>query len=139
MKLLRLWIITIILIFLTSCNSNTDKAQNDEVVDKPLPSISIIADSQESLALFKQEEKNIEKKFGVSIEYHYSDRLNDNLEDFLFASNKTYDIYMIFPAKIPDYVERDMLLPLDTFIENTEEIEDILPVKIQRTRLWNGL
>ena len=35
---------------------------------------------------------------------------------------------MIFPAKIPDYVERDMLLPLDTFIENTEEIEDILPV-----------
>ena len=57
MKLLRLWIIPIILIFLTSCNSNTDKAQNDEVVDKPLPSISIIADSEESLALFKQEEK----------------------------------------------------------------------------------
>ena len=128
MKLLRLWIFPILLILLTSCNSATDKAQNDEVVDKTLPSISIIADSEESLALFKQEEKNIEEKFGVSIEYHYPDRLNDNLEDFLFASNKTYDIYMIFPAKIPDYVERDMLLPLDTFIENTEEAEDILPV-----------
>ena len=57
MKLLRLWIIPILLIFLTSCNSPTDKAQNGKDVDKPLPSISIIADSEESLALFKQEEK----------------------------------------------------------------------------------
>ena len=79
----------------------------DEVVDKTLPSISIIADSEESLALFKQEEKDIEEKFGVIVlEWHYPNRLNDNLEDFLFASNKTYDIYMFFPAKIPEYVER---------------------------------
>ena len=70
----------------------------------------------------------MKKILAYTLEYHYPDRLNDNLEDFLFASKKTYDIYMVFPAKIPDYVERDMLLSLDTFIENTEEIEDILPV-----------
>ena len=124
MKLLRLWIIPILLIFLTSCNSTTDKAQNDEVVDKPLPSISIIADSEESLALFKQEEKNIEEKFGVSIEYHYPDRLNDNLEDFLFASNETlrYIHDLVSSENTSDYVERDMLLPVDTFIvQNTED------------------
>ena len=99
MKLLRLWIFPILLILLTSCNSATDKAQNDEVVDKPLPSISIIADSEQALELFKQEERNIEEKLDVNLEYHYPDRLNDNLEDFLFASKKTYDIYMIFQEK----------------------------------------
>ena len=93
MKLLRLWIFPILLILLTSCNSATDKAQNDEVVDKTLPSISIIADSEESLALFQQEKNKIEKMYGVRLEFHYPNRLNDNLEEFLFAS-KNVTIFM---------------------------------------------
>lgn len=135
---LRLWLFPILLIFLTSCNSFTETGQNTAEKDDHLTSISIIADSEESLALFKQEEKNIEKKFGVTLEYHYPDRLNDNLEDFLFASKKTYDIYMIFPAKIPDYVERDMLLPLDTYMAETEDMEDILPVYRNLYMKFNG-
>ena len=29
---------------------------------------------------------------------------------------------MIFPAKIPDYVERDMLLPLDSYLEQQKDM-----------------
>lgn len=127
MKPGRLLLLLFIMLIITGCSSSKSTG-NEKDVQPALPSISIIADSEQALALFKMEEKNIEKKFGVRLEYHYPDRLNDNLEDFLFASDKTYDIYMLFPAKLPEYVERNMLLPLDTYIQQTEGIEDILPV-----------
>lgn len=123
-----LWIFIFILL-LTGCNSDLANKKESAPKNKDnKPSVSIIADSEQSLALFKKEEKNIEKKFGVHLEYHYPDRLNDNLEDFLFASKKTYDIYILFPAKIPQYVERDLLLPLDQYMKNTKDMDDILPV-----------
>jgi multiple sugar transport system substrate-binding protein len=114
-------------ILLVSCSSNPSDP-NKKTPSKKLPVISIIADSKEALALFQQEEKNIEKKYGVSLEFHYPNRLNDNLEDFLFASKKRYDIYVLFPAKIPQYVERNMLLPVDKYLQNTKDIDDIMPI-----------
>jgi multiple sugar transport system substrate-binding protein len=124
-KLLVLFLISAFI--LNGCQ--TAKTSEKESVRKNrLPSISIIADSEQALALFKSEEETIRKRFGVNLEYHFPNRLNDNLEDFLFASKETYDIYILFPAKIPQYVERDMLLPLDSYIKNTKEIEDIIPV-----------
>ncbi len=119
--------VILIFVFLVSCSADetTNKEKN---TNKKLTTISIIADSEDSIALFKREEKNIENKLGVKLEYHYPSRLNDNLEDFLFASKKTYDIYMLFPGKIPEYVTRDMLLPLDHYIKDTKDIDDILPV-----------
>ena len=112
MKLRRGFWVLLLIVLLTGCNSDSvGKKENTSKKTDNKPVISIIADSEQSLALFKKEEKNIEKKFGVHLEYHYPDRLNDNLEDFLFASKQTYDIYMLFPAKISQYVERDLLLP----------------------------
>lgn len=127
MKTKLLWFTMLLIVILTGCNEK-DSVEKEPNKKNDFPSISIIADSEQSLALFKSEEKNIEKKFGVQLEYHYPNRLNDNLEDFLFASKKAYDIYMLFPGKIPEYVTRDMLLPLDTYIKNTKDIDDILPV-----------
>lgn len=129
MKLHKIIWIFLFILLLTGCKQDSaDKKDNDSKTSANNPVISIIADSEQSLALFKKEEKNIEEKFNVQLEYHYPDRLNDNLEDFLFASKQTYDIYMLFPAKIPQYVERDLLLPLDTYIEGSKDMEDILPV-----------
>lgn len=131
MKLHRTFLLFlfIFIMLLTGCRSDSvDKKEEASKNIDNKPVISIIADSEQSLALFKKEEKNIEEKFDVHLDYHYPDRLNDNLEDFLFASNQTYDIYMLFPAKISQYVERDLLLPLDTYIEDTKDMEDILPV-----------
>lgn len=124
----RIFLCLVIFMFLlTSCKSGASPNKK-AASDKNLPVISIIADSKQALALFQQQEKNIEKKFGVRLEYHYPSRLNDNLEDFLFASKKTYDIYVLFPAKIPDYVERNMLLPVDKYLQNTPDVNDILPI-----------
>lgn len=129
MKLHRTFLLFLFIMLLTGCRSDSvDKKEEASKNIDNKPVISIIADSEQSLALFKKEEKNIEEKFDVHLDYHYPDRLNDNLEDFLFASNQTYDIYMLFPAKISQYVERDLLLPLDTYIEDTKDMEDILPV-----------
>lgn len=128
MKYTKILSLFLSIVLLTGCYSKPVQQENVPKYSDHKPVISIIADSQQSLALFKKEEKNIEKKFGVHLEYHYPDRLNDNLEDFLFASKKTYDIYMLFPAKIPEYVERDLLLPLDQYTKNTKDINDILPV-----------
>lgn len=116
-------------LLLMSCSTEQEKkitepSQSD--FDKTV--ISIITDSKQSLALFMEEEKTIEETFNVELSYQYPDRLNDNLEDFIFASKETYDIYMIFPTKIPEYVERDLLLPLDTYLQKTEDVEDILPI-----------
>jgi multiple sugar transport system substrate-binding protein len=115
------------IILLVSCNARPS-VTTKTTSSKKLPIISIIADSKQALALFQQQEKNIEKKYGVRLEFHYPNRLNDNLEDFLFASKKRYDIYVLFPAKIPQYVERNMLLPVDNYIQATKDIDDILPV-----------
>lgn len=129
MKLKRVFWVFLCTVLLAGCNTDSvDKKENSAKNIDHKPVISIIADSQQSLALFKKEETNVEKKFGVQLEYHYPDRLNDNLEDFLFASKQTYDIYMLFPAKIPEYVERDLLLPLDQYTKDTKDIDDILPV-----------
>ena len=129
MKLKRMLWLFLFIVLLTGCNSDpVDKKENASKKNDNNPVISIIADSEQSLALFKKEEKNIEKKFGVQLEYHYPDRLNDNLEEFLFASKQSYDIYMLFPAKIPQYVERGLLLPLDKYTKETKDINDILPV-----------
>lgn len=121
-----LWVLIFIIIG-TGC-SNSGKVTSKTNDTNDMPSISIIADSEQALALFKKEEKNIAKKFGVKLEYHFPNRMNDNLEDFLFASKKTYDMYILFPAKIPEYVERDMLLPLDSYMQDIKDIEDIIPV-----------
>ncbi|NMD71317.1 extracellular solute-binding protein [Bacillus sp. DNRA2] len=123
----RIIFLILLTIFLASCSSD-DTANNKKDSTEKLSTISIIADSEDSIALFKKEEENIKEKFGVKLEYHYPSRLNDNLEDFLFASKKTYDIYILFPGKIPEYVTRDMLLPLDDYIKSTKDIDDILPV-----------
>ena len=129
MKLIRTFSLLLFIVLLAGCNSDqVNKKENISKSADNKPVISIIADSEQSLALFKKEEKNIENKFDVHLEYHFPDRLNDNLEDFLFASKKTYDIYMLFPAKIPQYVERDLLLPLDKYMEDTKDMDDILPV-----------
>ncbi|WP_338448937.1 extracellular solute-binding protein [Niallia oryzisoli] len=128
MRSTRPLLFLIFMIILSGYNTSPSEEKNKHETNSELPVISIIADSEQSLALFQMEKKNIEEKFGVRIEYHYPDRLNDNLEDFLFASKKNYDIYMIFPGKMPEYVTRDMLLPLDSYIENTKDFDDLLPV-----------
>ena len=133
-----LWLFLFILLILTGCGPSPGNNQENIEKSDPYSTISIIADSEEALALFQQEEENIKEKFGVSLNYHFPDRLNDNLEDFLFASKLTYDIYMIFPAKIPDYVERDMLLPLDSYLEQSKDMEDILPVYRNLYMKFNG-
>lgn len=101
--------------------------QNDS--SKNLTTIKIIAESPEAITLFKAEEKNIEDKFGIKLEYHYPDRITDRLEDFLFATNEQFDIYIIFPVKIPLYTERDMLIPLDDYMKQIPSFEkEIVPV-----------
>ena len=97
MKLLRLWLIPILLIFLISCNSSTEKQKWMKLL-QTITFYIYYCGFEQSLALFKQEEKYRRKIWGT-IEYSYPDRLNDNLEDFLFASKKTYDIYMCFQQK----------------------------------------
>ena len=119
-----------LLIFFTllvSCSSSLP-VKKKTAQNKNTPIISIIADSKQALALFQQEKNKIEKMYGVRLEFHYPNRLNDNLEDFLFASKKRYDIYVLFPAKIPQYVERNMLLPVDHYVQNTKDIDDIIPI-----------
>lgn len=120
-------LITVTILLLISC-SPKQAIQKKEAAEKKLPVVTIVADSKQSLALFQQEEKNIEKKFGVRIEFHYPSRLNDNLEDFLFASKKNYDIYVLFPVKIPDYVERNLIIPLDSYTQKIKDIDDIIPI-----------
>src|SRR5881394_57344 len=119
-----------LLIFITllvSCSSSLP-GKKKTAQTKKAPVISIIADSKQALALFQQEKNKIEKMYGVRLEFHYPNRLNDNLEDFLFASKKRYDIFVLFPAKIPQYVERNMLLPVDHYVQNTKDIDDIIPI-----------
>lgn len=93
-----------------------------------LPVMKIIADSEQALAAFRMEEESISDKFGVRLEYHFPNRLNDNYEDFIFASKESFDIYVLFPAKIPQYVERGMLVPLDPYTAQDSSLKDIIPI-----------
>lgn len=122
-----LYLVIIILIVLSGCKEEEKVGQTTEEV-KDLTTLKVIADSEDALAAFKMEEENIKNKFGVKLEYYFPNRLNDNLEDFLFASEETFDIYILFPGKIPQYVEREMLLPLDSYIEADPSYDEIIPI-----------
>ncbi|WP_075980060.1 ABC transporter substrate-binding protein [Bacillus massilinigeriensis] len=114
-------------LILSGCQKSTTKEEKQQNTSN-LTTIRVIADSEQAFASFKMEEKKMKEKFGVKFEYYFPNRLNDNLEDFLFASGETYDIYILFPGKIPQYVERDMLLPLDDYIQADSSFEDIVPI-----------
>lgn len=124
-----LYILSILMILTTFGCEGKDK-QTEEVIgnDDNLTTIKVIADSEEALAAFKLEEDNIKEKFGIKLDYYFPNRMNDNLEEFLFASDEVYDIYILFPGKIPEYVERDMLLPLDSYIEKDPSYDEIVPI-----------
>lgn len=112
---------------LSGCQKSTTKEEKPK--DNPdLTTIKVIADSEQALASFKMEEEKMKEKLGVKFEYYFPNRLNDNLEDFLFASGETYDIYILFPGKIPQYVERNMLLPLDEYIQGDSSFQEIVPI-----------
>ncbi|WP_458414451.1 ABC transporter substrate-binding protein [Schinkia sp. CFF1] len=119
-------IATSLLLSLIGCTNHDNK--NDAKKNIELTPIHVIAESPEAITLFRMEEKEIEKKYGVKLVYNYPQRITDRLEDYLFASKDKYDIYVIFPAKIPLYIERDMLLPLDSYIaKNPGFAKDIIP------------
>ncbi|HHY74979.1 MAG TPA: sugar ABC transporter substrate-binding protein [Bacillus bacterium] len=124
------FIITSLLLSLVSCSAeNTAKRANEKNGSnhESLPEIKVIGDGPNTMALFKMEEEEIAKRFGVRLSYNYPERITENLEQFLFATEEKYDIYILFPVKIPLYVERDMLLPLDSYISE-EHVSDMLPV-----------
>ncbi|MFE8703981.1 ABC transporter substrate-binding protein [Cytobacillus sp. FJAT-54145] len=112
---------------LIGCDKTTTVPLENEGVNDRLIPIKIIADSPGAISFFKKEEKEIAEKYGIRLVYNYPERLTERMEDFLFATDEQYDIYVLFPVKVPMYVERDMLLPLDSYF--TEEYsEDILPL-----------
>lgn len=129
-RLLALYSVTMtaVLLLLTGCQSHSSQSTSSHSSGQPLTTIRVIADSEQALAAFRQEEKEIEQRFGVHLEYYYPQRLSDNLEDFLFNSKETYDIYVLFPIKIPQYVERHMLLPLDPYTAKDTTLNDVIPV-----------
>lgn len=116
-----------LIVFATGCEKDktVEKVEEDS---SDLTQLRVIADSEEALAAFRMEEENIKKKFGIKLEYYFPNRMNDNLEDFLFASDEIYDLYILFPGKIPQYVEREMLLPLDHYIKEDPSYEEIIPI-----------
>lgn len=93
-----------------------------------LPVLKIVADSEQAVEAIRMEEKEIEKRFHVRLAYYYPERLNDNLEEFLFSSSEPYDIYILFPAKLPAYVERQMIIPLDRYTADDPSLQDVLPI-----------
>lgn len=127
MKIQR-WMAFLMVLIITLAGCEPAKAPVSPTTPATLPTLRVIADSKEALAAFRMEESSIAQKFGVRLEYSYPQRLTDNLEDFLFASQESYDIYVLFPAKIPQYVERDLLLPLDEFTANDPSLDDIVPI-----------
>lgn len=123
-------IISFLLTSLVSCSGEATLkpvVENTTKVNEDLPEIKIIGDGPNTMSLFKMEEEEIAKKFGVRLSYDYPERITENLEQFLFATEENYDIYILFPVKIPLYVERDMLLPLDSYLSE-EHVNDILPL-----------
>jgi len=123
-------IISVFLLTLVGCigdNSVKPVVENSNDINDDLPVIKVIGDGPNTMSLFKMEEEEIKKRFGVRLSYNYPDRITENLEQFLFASEEKYDIYIIFPVKVPLYVERDMLLPLEDYMTE-EQISDIISV-----------
>ncbi|MDQ0155524.1 ABC transporter substrate-binding protein [Robertmurraya andreesenii] len=120
-------VVLLLFIFVTGCEKD-EPVKKVEKESQNLTTLKVIADSEEALAAFRMEEDNIQKKFGIQLEYYFPNRMNDNVEDFLFASKETYDLYILFPGKIPQYVERDMLLPLDPYIQSDPSYEEIIPI-----------
>lgn len=118
---------TTILLSLIGCSSN--KTDTGSKSSTELTPIHIIAESPEAITLFRMEEKELQEKYGIQLVYNYPQRLTDRLEDYLFSTEETYDIFVTFPAKIPLYIERDMLLPLDSYIAKNPELDkEIIPV-----------
>ncbi|WP_235816541.1 extracellular solute-binding protein [Bacillus massilinigeriensis] len=124
-----IWMIALLLLSLISCSTETDKPVKKNNSDNhPLTTIKIIADGPNSVTAFKLEEEEIAKKFGVKLVFHYPDRITENVEDFLFtARDEKYDIFVLYSEKLPLYVEQNMILPLDNYI-NEETTSDILPI-----------
>lgn len=121
-------IIVSIILSLIGC-STTKTNQEDQKSSPELTTIHVIAESPEAITLFRIEEKELKEKYGIKLVYNYPQRITDRLEDYLFLTKDTYDIFVIFPAKIPLYTERDMLLPLDSYIaKNPDFDQDIIPV-----------
>lgn len=127
-KLFCLITALVIVFTLFGCENTTKETEKRAGGKSNLTTIKVIADSEQALEAFRMEEDNIKEKFGVKLEYYFPNRMSDNLEDFLFASNEVYDIYVLFHGKIPQYVERDMLLPLDTYTQNDPSYEEIIPI-----------
>lgn len=128
MKLL--WGITLlIVVLLAGCDGNNTISPVNEKGHETsnLPVLKIVGDGPNTMSLFKMEEEEIEKRFGVRLSYSYPERITENLEQFLFATDEKYDIFIIFPVKVPLYVERNMLLPIDSYLRENH-VSDILPV-----------
>lgn len=120
----------LLLLSLIGCGlvNQTEKIDGEKVgMDDSIPTISIIGDGPNTMELFKMEEDEILNRFGVKLAYNYPERITENLEDFLFTTNEQYDIYILFPVKIPLYVERGLIVPLDDYIPD-EPDADILPI-----------
>ena len=117
-----------LLLPLIGCSPTTTNEANKKSNPDVTP-IHIIAESPEAITLFRMEEKEILEKYGIQLVYNYPQRITDRLEDYLFSTEDTYDIFVIFPAKIPLYTERDMLLPLESYIAKNKDFNnDIIPV-----------
>lgn len=117
-----------LLLSLLGCTSEqTNKKVEQSNPD--LTTIHIIAESPEAITLFRMEEQEILESYGIKLVYNYPQRITDRLEDYLFSTDDTYDIFVVFPAKIPLYIERNMLLPLDSYMAKNKEFDnEIIPV-----------
>lgn len=121
-------ILLVFLLLIPGCGGSFAPVTDQPSQDETYPVLKIVADSEQAIQAIRMEEKNIEERFHVRLSYYFPERLNDNLEDFLFASNDTYDIYILFPAKLPEYVERKMIIPLDRYTEAEASLQDVIPI-----------
>ncbi|WP_039945433.1 extracellular solute-binding protein, partial [Thermicanus aegyptius] len=127
-KLLIYFFLIILIGSLVGCRANPNAPVPTEENRSSLITLKVVADSEQAIEAFRMEEKAIREKFHIRFQYFYPDRLSDHLEDFLFASKDTYDLYILFPAKLPEYVEREMLLPLDSYTSDDPSIQEIIPI-----------
>ncbi|WP_458413070.1 ABC transporter substrate-binding protein [Schinkia sp. CFF1] len=128
MKYFSWAIITMLLFSIAGCTNikGSVPAEAEENNGDHLTTVKVIAESPGAVQFMKMKEKEIAEKFGIKLVYNYPQRLTENLEDFLFATKEKYDIYSIFPVKLPLYVERDMLLPLENYMTD-EFTSDLIP------------
>ena len=90
--------------------------------------LRIVADSEQAVEAMRMEEALLRERYGVELKFHYPERLTDDLEDYLFATQQQHDIFVLFPAKIPAYVARGWLRPLDAYTAKSPWMDDISPV-----------